>query len=56
MAPLEEPPEGVARNAEGLRRLPDASPQNVGPQVFANGVIKVGGERCALAERPRPWL
>ena len=47
VAPSQEPPEGVAGDAEGLRRLPDAPPQNVDPQVLADGVLKIGVERCA---------
>ena len=45
VAPFEEPPEGVAGNAEGLRRLPDAPPQHVCPQIFTDGVLKIGVER-----------
>ena len=56
VAPFEEAPQGVAGHAEGFRRLTDATPQNVGPQVFTNGVLKLGVERCALARRPRHWL
>ena len=52
VAPSQEPPKGVAGHAEGLRRLSDAPPQNVGPQVLADGVLKVWVERCALARRP----